>query len=585
MTRQAHLADGTILEFPAETSDEVMDRAVKSHMFPAKPTGNGERNKRMAYGGGPAVAAEDFGRAALNQGRRLAMGAGQLIHSGVTAAADAFLSPDNPVRQWADSVHEKGPQVLAQQEADYQAQVPDNAASYAGATVGAIAPWMVGIGELRALGMLPKIGAAAPGVRGTMANLAKKGGLLAGEGALMGATTPVEGEGSFAGQKATQVGVGAAAAPILAGSLNLGGKAATGLANLARYATPAGQDTIANARLARLYPNASPEQLRADSGVRGYQLTPAQSNPTPENIQAERVLRNNGQTAPAFAAQESANNLALRNQVAGVAGTDAEMQAAAQARREGPGAFWKENMATGAENGRYGRAAAHIAEYQGSRQMLRSEFDILDQARKIAGQVQRGSVSQAEGDAAIRQLAPKSPRAQKALDQALGIIDKGMVNPSRVLAHLNELAKDTNPTIAGAANSAIAGIAKNQDGQGWIHARVLDGVRQNIGKMLQHNAPVNSAVGTAEGAAYGPLKAKITNAVERAVPGYRGNLASYASHSQPINDMQAGRALLDAIDSGGRDAGSNQTVNLSLVKQMLAKDNRANFPMSPQARQ
>ncbi|MES2295351.1 MAG: hypothetical protein V4527_18790, partial [Pseudomonadota bacterium] len=545
------------------------------------------RGQMKAYGAGPALAIEDFFRASVKNASDAAIGTGQFIHKGVTATADAILPANNLLRQGIDRIDKRAPGILAKREADYQARVPDNAGSYAGAAVGQVAPWMVGLGEARALGLLPKIADAGPGLLSKLGNVARKGGLLALEGGAIGATQPVTGDGSYAQQKGSQVAIGALAAPALAGGLSGLGTASRVAGRAGQYLSPTGREAIANARVDRLLgndPNAL-AALRTQSPIPGYQPTPAQLLQTPEAVQAERVLRNNGNTAPAFAAQESANNLALRNHVARVAGTDADMQAAAESRRNGPGAFWKQNLADGAENGRYGRAAAHIAQFQGSRQMLRSEFNILDEARKIAGQVQRGSVSQAEGDAAIRALQPKSRAGQKALEQALGMIDGGMVNPTRLITHLNELAKNPNQTISGAANSALSAIAKNQDGQGWIHARVLDGVRQNIGTMLQHNAPANMAVGSREGAAFGPFQAKIRNAVERAVPGYRANLASYASHSQPINDMQAGRALLDAIDSGARDAGGNQAVSLAQVKALIAKDNHANYPMSPQARQ
>lgn len=54
--------------------------------------------------------------------------------------------------------------------------------------------------------------------------------------------------------------------------------------------------------------------------------------------------------------------------------------------------------------------------------------------------------------------------------------------------------------------------------------------------MLSANAP-NGAVGSQEAALYGPLTAKIVSTLDRSIPGYRNNLATYAKLSQPINDM------------------------------------------------
>ena len=561
------------------------------------------REQMKAYGAGPLLAGEDMLRAGAHNVASQVIGLGQFIHSGVTAAADALLpapaqnlsgliTGQQPkatglarVRQVIDNIDQRAPAVLAKREADYQANVPDNAASYVGAAAGQVLPWMTGIGELRAAGMLPQIAEASPGFLSKAATLFKKGGLLALEGGAMGAAAPVTEEGSYAGHKAIQIGVGAAAAPLLAAGLHGTGSLGRGAASASRFVTPSGRESIANERVARLLGD-SPEvidKLRQGSGIAGYEHTPAQLLATPEAVQAERVLRNNGQTAPAFAGRESANNAALREHTAKVAGTDAELQSAIDARRSGPGAFWKETMPRGAENGRYGRAANVLSDFQKSRSMPSTEYKVLDEARRIAMRVQKGTMDQAEGDAAIRALTPKHRASQKAMDQALGMIDNGMVNPGRIIQTLQGLSKDTNPTISKAADGAIAALAKNQDGQGWVHARVLDGLRQNFGKLLADNAP-HGAVGSAEGAVYGPLKAKITNTIERAIPGYRNNLASYASHSRPVNDMEAGRALLAAIDSGGRDAGGNQVVSLAQVKSLIAKDNHANFPMSAQAR-
>lgn len=53
MAKQAHLHDGTILEFPDETSDDVIDRVVKSHIAkPEQPQdiGMAEKAKNAMYG-------------------------------------------------------------------------------------------------------------------------------------------------------------------------------------------------------------------------------------------------------------------------------------------------------------------------------------------------------------------------------------------------------------------------------------------------------------------------------------------------------------------------------------------------------
>jgi len=69
---------------------------------------------------------------------------------------------------------------IQRREQSYQQATPDNTASYAGATVGEVLPWLTGVGELRALGILPKA-----------TTYAGKLGSLALEGGLIGAAQPV----------------------------------------------------------------------------------------------------------------------------------------------------------------------------------------------------------------------------------------------------------------------------------------------------------------------------------------------------------------------------------------------------------
>jgi hypothetical protein len=202
---------------------------------------------------------------------------------------------------------------------------------------------------------------------------------------------------------------------------------------------------------------------------------------TPEAVQAERVLRNNGMTAPAFAEVESANNAALRGEVERLAGTDADLAAAKAA-----------------------RTAATAPYYQ-----------------QLQGQ---------------------------------------RADPSGILAALESLNNSSlgvRPNIKSAATSLRNEIESRRGPDGKIDADVLSGLHENAGS---HLGPMASAQ---EKAALGPLRDTIADTLDAAVPGYRANLAAYARASQPLTDMAAGRSLLGAIDSGGRDAGGNQAVSLT----------------------
>jgi hypothetical protein len=387
---------------------------------------------------------------------------------------------------------------LAKREADYQARTAGNPSSYVGAAVGEVAPWMVGIGQLRAAGILPTI--TATGVKGA----AQRGLLLAAEGGAMGAAQPVL-QGGYGTQKALQVGAGAAAAPLVAGGLRATGAGAQAAGRLARYATDSGREKLAGERLAKLYGN-SPEviaQLRqAGSGVPGVQPTVAQALATPEAIQAERVLRNNGSSGPAFALRESQNNKALRDEAQALAGTDADMAAAKAARK-----------------------------------------------------------------AATEPYYAKLPGQKVPAETVMTALDK-----------LEGTGLATNQKVKAAIGSLREELKSRVGPDGTIDADVLSGLHENVGS---HLGPMASGK---EKVALGPIKAAIVDALDAAVPGYRDNLAAYGGASRTIRDMEAGRALLAAIDSGGRDAGGNQAVTLNHLRTLIAKDNRARFPMSPEAR-
>jgi hypothetical protein len=230
--------------------------------------------------------------------------------------------------------------------------------------------------------------------------------------------------------------------------------------------------------------------------------TPAQAIGTPEAVQAERMLRNNGMTAPAFAAQESANNAALRDEIARIAGTDADVAAARAAR----------TAAT----------APYYAQLPGQR----------------------------------ADVAPVLAQLDAIHNSGFGV----------------------NKNVKAAIGSIRSEIESRVGPDGKIGADVLSGLHENAGS---HLGPTASKQ---EKKALGPLRDSIAETLDATVPGYRDTLAAYARSSQPLTDMAAGRSLLSAIDSGGRDAGGNQAISLTQVKALLAKDDRAKFKMSPDAR-
>lgn len=157
----------------------------------------------------------------------------------------------------------------------------------------------------------------------------------------MGATQPVLGEDGYWGEKGLQVGLGAATGPALKGVASAG----RGLLNAADHVIR--PERIAQANLARLYGSdpATLAKLRSPTQfVPGERPTAAQVLATPEAVQAERVLRTNPGSAPAFANSDNANNAARMDVIRQIAGDETQLQAAVDARRAATQPFRQANL-------------------------------------------------------------------------------------------------------------------------------------------------------------------------------------------------------------------------------------------------
>lgn len=126
-----------------------------------------------------------------------------VLHGGAQLVTHGLSNLPGQAGEYFAGVAAKDDAALRQREAEYQARTQDNPSSYAGAAAGQVAPWLLGAGALRARGALPMLPRVSQ-VSGTGAkagNLFAKGGLLATEGALMGATAPVTDDGDYGSQK------------------------------------------------------------------------------------------------------------------------------------------------------------------------------------------------------------------------------------------------------------------------------------------------------------------------------------------------------------------------------------------------
>lgn len=493
----------------------------------------------------------------------------------LVAPADKTLSgliTGQQTGNWLDQKTQGFDKWAQDRENNYQQSVPDSTGSYLGATLGEVLPWATGLGEARALGMLP-----------TATTAAGKLGLLGAEGAAMGASQPVTDGGSdYGADKAKQIAIGGATGPALYGAGKFFGLLGRGVGSVVEHAT--NPQAVADANIARMYGSdpatiaklGNPAQM-----VPGEVPSAAQVLQTPEAVQAERMLRNNPASAPAFVAQDNSNNSTRMGLLQQIAGSDDDLTAAVQARRDATAPYFKDALSPSNPQARYKTAMGLLGDLKG--QYARPDYEALQQAKGIASKVARGVLDEGTGADLMNQIAVKTNKAQKVLDQAITAINKNMVDPTRITNQLQELTKSGNPTVAGAARQHLDLIARNADETGMVPARALDDMRQNIGNILSANA-TNGAVGSQEAALYGPVTAKIVSTLNRAVPGYRNNLATYAKLSQPINDMQAVRGLLDPNSPGSLNTAGDSQLTAARVKQALRADDKANYGVSDPVR-
>jgi hypothetical protein len=233
----------------------------------------------------------------------------------------------------------------AQREREYQARTGTTTGSYIGGMVGEVAPWMYGVGEAKALGLLPKMKKVSevPSLLGKAGNIAAKTGLLAGEGAVMGAAAPVTENRPYWDAKTGQVITGAVMGPTTAAAAGGAGLATRGATYLGRLATAGGREKIASLRFAKML-DGDPQAVAALNNASG--LVPGEApsiaqvlTHDPKYLQMERALRNNQHAGPAFVAQDVANDSARMDVIRNLAGTDDALNAAIATRRANKNTF------------------------------------------------------------------------------------------------------------------------------------------------------------------------------------------------------------------------------------------------------
>jgi len=465
----------------------------------------------------------------------------------------------------------------------YQGGIPNDVGSYAGATAGEVAPLLAG-------------GEAGLGAR--FASLADRGTAFAkglpvlqkvlsgaAQGALYGSLNPVTDTGtgqSFAGQKLSQTGTGAA----LGGAIPAIGNTLGGAYNVLKpLANPGAvvRDYLGN--LVGDQAGAVAARLRsAPSYVTGSVPTAAQAGGSVALVQAEKALANQ---SPAFktalAERDIANNAARWQPLNQLAGDPATMAAAKDARTSAIDPFVSQHLPSGghlAANRWQGAQDAFQSVLDNPSRMPSTDFDAIKSANKVVQQVRSGAMQEDDGLTALQELGDSAgtKKAQGAFQAAQDAINQNMVDPSgvqRVLATVRNGPLGLNPDRAAKLDALAAGLKSATNINGLAHTTMLDAVRQEASKILG-NADAQGAL------AYAPARNALVQAIDRVAPGYSDYLANYARLSQPLTDMGAASDMVDRLGGGARNSAGSPTLTLPAFNSQLRQLGNLRYPVSPQ---
>ncbi|TPG08326.1 hypothetical protein EAH88_11895 [Rhodanobacter glycinis] len=530
----------------------------------------------------------DLGDATAHHLLNIPVGIGQLLAHSAKSVADTarpdagdtgFLAQKRSQIVGAiDSGVHGIDQSIRQREDDYQRNTPTNAASLTGATIGEVLPWLTGVGEVRAAGMLPKAETTL-----------QKVGQLAVEGGVMGAAQPVTGDGSYAAQKALQVGTGVVTGPVLHGIGTGVGAIRSGVSDVLEHVRD--PQAIADRQILSRFgndPKAVANLRAAVPDVPGERLTAAQANPSPEAIAQERVLRNNPATAADFVRGDNANNTARMDVVTKLAGTDADLEAAKLARKQAAAPFIDQHLTPATPEIRWNDAGKQIDDVLSKPMTRGDDYRALQEARGIVAKVRGGTLQEDDAYPMLQELeqSVSSPKAQKAFAGAFGSIDRNMIDPKPIinqLALLRNTGQGARATIRPALDAIANTLKESQNTRGKVPVDVLDSVRQNIKDYIVK--PNGALASGQEIAALDPVKAKLTALIDTHAPGYSDYLATYAKHSEPINTMESVRELLNPNSPHSLNAAGDPQLTITRLRQVLRGDDKARYPMSDAARQ
>jgi hypothetical protein len=466
-------------------------------------------------------------------------GLAQDIEHGVGATVHA-VAPGSSADQAVSGVVSGDDAELARNEADYQRQVPDGLVNNAMGFAGGVAPWVVGgvPKALSAAGDLAASGVAkvVPSWAERMASFLAKTGT---EGGIIGAAEPVTDGTDFAGQKARQIELGAASGPV-AGALGAGvksvGQVLAPLTNPGKLVgdylaglKPKLPDDPSDVWGHYLWGDDLPKQTPVF--VPGSKPTTAQVAGSLPLVQAEKSLANsNPEFKGALAQREIDNNAARLNVIKGIAGTDADLQAAKDQRDLLAGPWYD-----AAKNTSVTPDAALDS--------------ILARPSAVEGMKRAARLAAENGEPFVH-ITPGAP-----------------ATPASTIVGENGL-----PLSSGSP----AGAATTQYPVNTLHY-----LKMGLDDMLKDPGQ-GGIVGHEERAVTG-TKNDLLNWLDVNSPEYGMARRIYAAKSQPINDMEAAQGILGAVENKAQNAAGDPVITLPGFNSAFGKAQKADFGMSPHA--
>lgn len=460
------------------------------------------------------------------------------------------LSPDNPIAQGVKRTNEfwLQPQKYMENQAAERraidADLMSTGAGLGGNVVGTAAQ-MIGPGAV---------------LRGTTAARAFSPSTIGGniaQGAVLGAAQPH----TDSGDQAINTGLGGLFGGIGAGLVKAAGGTINGLRNLLSRSGLTNAERRAGEIILRESTNPSGLTFE-ESAVPGVQRTLGESTQDPGLMALENTMR--ARNRGAFDPIDQSNNAARVQQLQQIAGTDADMAAAIEARDLATSSMRDKAFTEGAD---YSRLSGIMNDLERARLMMQAE-DVAAlnaaarkaEADRLSAMASEVSAMNAE-NAPLRAVgggAPEFPvmspaeiakraeavpelpvMTQKEIDKAAESVSRTNLDPLKRRLRGISSSNAGNPAVQSALNhvdSALGGAGNSVNG--------LYNVRKYIDALMTGKAGNDTTSAKAATSQLMAMKSAIDDELSLRAPSFSEYLDAFKSASKPINRMEVGQEVL-----------------------------------------